>query len=185
MQHYKAYDFQMSANPRTYHSTETLPDGGVLHLRAIRPGDREALLREFRRLSQQTVRDRFFYAKQVLTPKELTFLTEVDFRCHVGLVAELEIDGHRRPVAVGRFMCEQELPDRSEIAITVVDEMQGRGIGKALLKHLIHCARELGVRYLDAMVLSENKRMYRLMRRTGLPIESRTDGSVCTLSLQL
>ncbi|MDH3536802.1 MAG: GNAT family N-acetyltransferase [Gammaproteobacteria bacterium] len=175
----------MAVIPRSYHSVETLADGRTLHIRAIRPSDRADLLREFRRLSPQTVRDRFFYAKQVLTPKELTFLTEVDFCCHVALVAELEIDAHRRPVAVGRSMCEQEQPDRSEIAITVIDEMQGRGIGKALLQHLIHCARELGVRYLDAMVLSENRRMYRLMRHTGLPVESSSDGSVSTLSLRL
>jgi len=120
----------------SYSARETLPDGRCLYIRAIRPSDRKRLHEEFHKLSAASVRDRFFNVKQDLTPKELTFFTEVDFSMHVALVAELDIDSRRHPVGVGRFVRKQEDPDHSEFAITVSDAMAGQGIGKLLLKQL-------------------------------------------------
>jgi hypothetical protein len=47
------------------------------------------------------------------------------------------------------------------------------------------CARELGVRHLDATVLAQNTRISKLMRKTGLPLESSLDEGIRTLSLAL
>lgn len=168
-----------------YEATTNLPDGRLLHLRAIRPDDREKLREGFFKLSKTSVRDRFFNVKQDLTPAELTYFTEVDFLRHVALVAELEDGPQRIPVGVGRFVACEDQPDRSEMAITIIDEMQGQGIGKVLLNHLIDCARELGVRHLDATVLAQNTRVPRLFTRTGLPLESRLEDGIRTLSLSL
>jgi GNAT superfamily N-acetyltransferase len=168
-----------------YQATETLPGGQRLHLRAIRPNDRERLREEFLKLSKATVRDRFFSIKLDLTPGELTYFTEVDFEHHVALVAELETETGRRPVAVGRLVRKSERPDHSEIAITVIDEMQGKGIGKVMLNRLIDCAREIGVRHVDASVLAENTRMLHLIRETGLPFESSLEDGIRTISFSL
>jgi len=171
--------------PSSYNSLEILPDGQAVRIRAIRPGDRQALHDGFHRLSKATVRDRFFNVKMDLTPQELTYFTEVDFSCHVALVAEFENDLERRPVGVGRFVRNREQPDSCEFAITIADEYQGRGIGKALLKHLVSCARELGVRQLDASVLPQNARMSNLLQRSGLPLISSMQNGVVTYSLTL
>jgi RimJ/RimL family protein N-acetyltransferase len=168
-----------------YHVTETLPDGQVIHLRAIRPNDRERLREEFLKLSKASVRDRFFSVKLDLTPGELTYLTEVDFHHHVALVAELEAALHRVPVAVGRMVRKTDQPDHSEIAITVTDAMQGRGIGKILLQRLLECARELGIHHVDASVLAENKRMLHLIRKSGLPFESYLEDGIRNISIAL
>ena len=61
----------------SYHVREFLPDGRLLHIRAIRASDRDALHEAFHRLSKSTVRDRFFNVKLDLTPQELTYFTEV------------------------------------------------------------------------------------------------------------
>jgi RimJ/RimL family protein N-acetyltransferase len=175
----------MNRELAAYHVTETLPDGQVIHLRAIRPNDRERLREEFLKLSKASVRDRFFSVKLDLTPKELTYLTEVDFQHHVALVAELETATHRVPVAVGRMVRKNDRPDHSEIAITVTDEMQGRGIGKILLRRLLDCARELGIHHVDASVLAENKRMLSLIRKSGLPFESQLEDGIRNISIAL
>ena len=59
----------------SYHHSATLPDGQVIELRAIRPGDRDKLREEFLKLSKASVRDRFFSIKLDLTPSELTYFT--------------------------------------------------------------------------------------------------------------
>jgi hypothetical protein len=46
---------------------DTLPDGRIVHLRAIRPDDREKLREGFFKLSKASVRDRFFSTKRDLT----------------------------------------------------------------------------------------------------------------------
>ena len=169
----------------SYHAMDTLPDGRILHLRAIRPDDREKLREGFFKLSKASVRDRFFSTKRDLTPAELSYFTEVDFRYHVALVAELQDGSERIPVGVGRFVQNQDQPDHSEMAITVIDELQGQGIGKILLFRLVDCARKLGVRHLDATVLAQNTRITRLLRKTGLPLDSSLDEGIRTLSLAL
>jgi len=169
----------------SYRVQDTLPDGRIVHIRAIRPGDRIKLHEEFHKLSTASVRERFFNAKLDLTPKELTYFTEVDFSMHVALVAELECGPRLLPVGVGRFVRNQDNPDHSEFAITVSDEMHGQGVGKLLLKQLIHSARELGVHHLDASVLPQNARMTSLLHHTGLPLESKIEDGILTYTLAI
>ena len=169
----------------SFRARERLPDGRILHIRPIRPGDREKLREEFLKLSPASIRDRFFNAKTDLTPGELTYFTEVDFSNHVALVAELETDTGLRPAGIGRFVRRQHQPDHCEAAITVADALHGLGIGKILLRQLINCARELGLRRFDAAVLPQNKRMATLLYRTGLPIKSGIEDGILTYSLSL
>lgn len=169
----------------SYCTSEKLPDGRTVHIRAIRASDRKLLHEAFHRLSKATVRDRFFNVKMDLTPEELTYFTEVDFSLHVALVAELEEGLERRAVGVGRFVRDRKQDDHSEFAITISDEYQGQGIGKLLLKHLVYCARRLGVRHLDASVLPQNSRMSHLLHRSGLPLVSSMSDGIVTYSLAL
>jgi GNAT superfamily N-acetyltransferase len=169
----------------SYHHSATLPDGQVIELRAIRPSDRDKLREEFLKLSKASVRDRFFSIKLDLTPSELTYFTEVDFDHHVALVAELVSGTTRQPAAVGRLVRNFGQPDHSEIAITVTDSMQGQGIGKIMLKHLVDCARKLGVRHMDASVMADNTRMMKLIRKSGLPYKSQLQDGINTISVSL
>ena len=153
--------------------------------RVERGAYRWRLREEFHKLSPASVRDRFFNMKLDLTPRELTFFTEVDFATHVALVAELESGPTPRPAAVGRFVRRQEQPDQSEFAITVADDLQGRGIGRLMLGKLIECARDLGVRQLVASVLPHNARMIHLLQTTGLPLESAVEDGTLTFTLDL
>lgn len=175
----------MTADLASYQATETLPDGQVLRLRAIRPEDRATLHNEFLKLSKASVRDRFFSIKLDLTPAELKYFTEVDFDQHVALVAELVSGDGPHPAAVGRLVRKSGQPDHAELAITVADSMQGKGIGKIMLGRLIDCARSLGVRQVDASVLAGNTRMMKLIAKTGLPFESQLEHGIQTISVAI
>ncbi len=174
---------------RDYSARETLRDGTVVRLRSVRPSDKAAFRDGFRQLSTQSVYHRFFQTKSSLSDTELTYLTEVDFRNHVALVVVLdqELDtasGHHHPgelVAVARFV---RLPaargaDLAEVAFTVGDEMQGRGIATHLLRHLAAIGRQLGIRAFVAEVLPDNHPMLKVFAHSGLAVtEEVVDGSV-------
>jgi len=117
-----------------YRDQQSLPDGRILYFRAIRANDREKLHDAFHRLSPDSVRDRFFNMKLDLTPKELTYFTEVDFRKHVALVAELANGASLQPAAVGRFVRSREQPDHCEFAITVADEASRTATGSVTVR---------------------------------------------------
>ncbi len=163
----------------------SLPEGRDLRLRGIQPEDRDALLQGFRQLSPASVRDRCFNVRLSLSEAELDYLTRVDFVRHVALVAEIADKDGYRPAAVGRFVRIDESPGRAELAITVLDEYQGIGIGKALLRALINCAREQGLSHLDATVFAENRRVVGLLRGSGLSLESCFSDGLRNLSLAL
>lgn len=175
-------------HPREYSARVTLRDGTAVRLRAVQPEDRGAFQRGFRQLSPEAVYHRFFQTKAHLTDAELSYLTEVDFHDHVALVVELDQDietprGRHGPgelVGVGRFVRQPAGPaERAEVAFTVADELQGRGVATQLLAHLAGIARGLGIRTFVAEVLPDNRAMLEVFEHSGLdPTERVVDGVV-------
>jgi RimJ/RimL family protein N-acetyltransferase len=159
-----------------------LNDGTQLRVRPIRPSDGEALAREAGRLSPESWYRRFLAPKRELSETEIRRLTEVDHRSHEALVA---IDAEtRRGVAVARYAGYPGEPGRSEFAITVVDDWQGRGIGSALSRRLLVRAREEGVSVLEATALADNRAALTLLRGLGFRVRS-FGGGTADLRLHL
>jgi len=150
-----------------------LSDGTPLRVRAIRPSDKEALAREFARLSPESRRRRFFAPKRELSEAELRRLTEIDHHSHEALVA-IEMESGRG-IAVARYAAEAT---RGEFAITVADDWQGRGVGSALARRLLMRAREEGVTVLEATALVDNHAALALLRRLGFRVCSLGGGTV-------
>jgi GNAT superfamily N-acetyltransferase len=168
--------------PRDYAVVEVLRDGQPIHIRAIRPDDKHALGELFERLSPDTIYYRFLGVKKRLTPDELIYLTELDFHRQAALVALFADDERRRIVGVGRYACAHDDPDGwADVAITVEDAEQNRGIGTLLLKHLMLVAVAEGIDHFDACLLSDNERMIRLLEKTGLVTSRSAQSGLCHL----
>jgi RimJ/RimL family protein N-acetyltransferase len=166
--------------------TERLPDGVPVVIRPIRPDDKGMLSDGLRRLSPQSVQRRFLTPKRTFSRTELRYLTEVDGRDHVALVAEYPCYPVRRLIAVARFVRLEDAPDAAEVAVTVADEWQGRGLGSVLGAHLSHLARNRGIRRFTATMASENTPAHRLMAKLTEHLEQHHVGSgVDELSLDL
>jgi RimJ/RimL family protein N-acetyltransferase len=66
----------------------------------------------------------------------------------------------------------------AEIAVTVGDAWQGRGVGSALAAMLVQRAREEGIEHLTAFVLADNVRSLRMLHRAGFRATARDAGTV-------
>lgn len=130
-------------------------------IRPIRPSDRELLAVGMSHLSAESARRRFLTPKSRLSARELTYLTEVDGRDHVALVAVLA-DAPGDLVAVGRFVRSIEDPSTAEVAVVVADDVQGMGLGRRLGLMLADEARARGIQRFSATLLSDNVLAHRL-----------------------
>ena len=68
---------------------------------------------------------------------------------------------------MARFIRSKEEHDVAEAAIAVVDDMQNRGVGHALLMALAEAARERGIKRFRADVLASNTPMRHLLEEAG------------------
>ena len=153
-----------------------LPDGAPILIRPIRPDDKWMLEDGLRRLSDESVQRRFLTPKRSFSRAELRYLTEVDGRDHVALVAEYPGEPVRRLIAVGRFVRPSEDPQAAEAAIVVSDDWQRRGVGSVLAEQLADEARHLGVRRFTATMASDNVPAHKLMHRLTQRLEEHHAG---------
>jgi RimJ/RimL family protein N-acetyltransferase len=157
----------MQSQERGDAAAATLRDGTLVVISRLSPDDAPLLADGFARLSEESRRLRFLTPKPNLSSSELRYLTEVDGHRHEALGAIDPATG--RGVAVGRFIRDERDPSRAEVAITVADEWQHRGLGKLLLGRLTDRAREEGVERFTALVSEDNESMQKLLERADAP----------------
>jgi GNAT superfamily N-acetyltransferase len=148
----------------SYEETVELSDGRRVHLRLMRPSDKEMLLEGFERLSPNSRYARFMAPKSKLTESELRYLTEVDGVDHFAMGAiRRHLVSKDEGVGIARFVRLRERPDTAEPAVTVSDDYQGKGLGSILLQRLIEAAWERDVRWFVTELLAENTASRRMI----------------------
>jgi acyl-CoA synthetase (NDP forming)/RimJ/RimL family protein N-acetyltransferase len=147
--------------PREWEADVLLADGGVAHLRPIRPSDAERLVAFYDRVSPQSKYFRFFAPYPRLSDRDVKRFTEVDYVDRVAFILTLGDE----MIAVGRY--DRVEDDHAEVAFLIEDAHQGRGIAQLLLEHLAQAARERGIRRFVAEVLPENRRMAKVFADAG------------------
>jgi protein lysine acetyltransferase len=155
-------------------------DGARLWIRPLLPTDRGKLADAQPGFSRESHYRRFFSAPP-LTDKVIEYLIDVDYVDHFAW-AVLAADEPGEPgVASARYIRERAERDTAEVAFSVIDDYQDRGIGTLLLGALAVAADENGVRRFRARVLTENERMRAVFRRAGARMEFAEPGVLETL----
>ena len=167
----------------SYLAREALRDGSSIEIRALRPDDRADLLSAISRASTQSLFRRFFAVRRNFTEKEIDRFIDIDFIEHVALVAVVHESGRPIIVGGGRYIITRQ--GEVEMAFVVIDPYQGRGIGSALLRHLIVIARSAGVQLLTADVLPDNSPMLSVFGRGGFCLCRTQDPQVVRVELML
>jgi GNAT superfamily N-acetyltransferase len=156
--------------------TDTLPPG--LHVRPLERCDREALGELFNGLTPESRRRRFLSPKPDVTPRELNYLSDVD---HVGHEAIAAFDRRGRMVAVARYATGpglQAAGATADVAATVSDDWQGRGLGTALMRLVVKRARENAIAQLHGETFWENAAARSLLDRLGFHPRGSSNGVI-------
>jgi RimJ/RimL family protein N-acetyltransferase len=142
-----------------------LRDGSAVLIRPVRGADAPLLAEGFTRLSARSRRMRFLMRKDELSAAELRYFTDVDHHDHEALGAVSR--DHGLGVGVARYVRDADDPRAAEIAVTVVDDWQGRGLGTELLAQLSERARQEGIRRFTALAAADNAPVAGLLRNMG------------------
>jgi GNAT superfamily N-acetyltransferase len=102
--------------------------------------------------------------------------TDVDHHNHEALGALDHADG--RGVGIARYIRDAADPQAAEIAVTVIDDWQGRGLGTELMAQLSERARSEGIRRFTALVAADNPAMARLLRNVQADLVRREPGAL-------
>lgn len=135
-------------------------DERAVAIRPIDMSDAFRLRRMFDRLSPETVYHRFFAPIPQPRDAMLAHLAGVDHDRREALVAVVG----NEVVGVARY---EGRPgsDEAEVAVTVEDAWQGRGLGTQLLNHLGRIGAQRGLRAFTAVVMGENTAAVRFLKR--------------------
>ncbi len=161
----------------SYEESVPLSDGQRVHLRLMRPSDKELLRAGFEQLSPDSRYARFMAPKARLTDRELRYLTEVDGVDHFAMgAARRHLMSKDEGVGSARFVRIVGEPDTAEPAVTVIDAYQGKGLGSILLQRLIEAAWERDIRWFRSELLAENKASRAMMESLSPDVQFRATG---------
>jgi GNAT superfamily N-acetyltransferase len=153
-----------------------LRDGSGVLVRQVRSTDTLLLADGFARLSERSRRMRFLGKKDELTAAELRYYTDVDHHDHEALVALDPASG--RGVGVARYVRDAEDKQAAEIALTIADDWQSRGLGTELLARLSHRGRQESICRFTGVVSVDNVPMGMLLCSVGAVETHRSLGTV-------
>jgi len=163
-----------------------LPAGDAIFIRAIHPDDGERLRTFFQRLSPESMRLRFHGGRGPLHEDEIARLTSADFVDHAVLAAAFAAAPTAPVVAVAEYLRAKPPDDtRAEVALAVLDEYQGRGVGALCLAHLTIIAQAHNLQEFEANVLSANRRAIEIFEHSGFQLTHSTSQGVLRMLLAI
>ena len=165
--------------PREWEADVLLADGGVAHLRPIRPSDADRLVAFYERVSPESKYLRFFAPYPRLSNRDVKRFTEVDYVNRVAFILTLG----ENMIAVGRY--DRVEDDHAEVSFLIEDAHQGRGIAQLLLEHLAQAARERGITRFVAEVLPENRRMAKVFADAGYRVSKGIEDGVLAVEFPI
>lgn len=169
----------MAEYPIEWEADVVLSNGRPVSLRPVTPDDAERMQAFHTSLSPESVYLRYFTSKPTLTERELRHFTQVDYDSRVALVAIVNDE----IVGVGRY--DRVSDTDAEVAFSIRDDYQGRGLGSVFLEHLAAAARDRGITNFVAEVLPENRRMINTFKEAGYTIAQRYEDHVLAISFAI
>ena len=143
---------------------ETIAGGERILIRRVRPDDM-ALYPEFLSdISAEDLRLRFFARIGELSAAEIDKLAHLDPKHEMAFIALDEATGHM----LGLVRLKDELDEKTaEFAILVRSRLKAHGLGWLLMRRVIDCAKEKGLRRVYGDVLAENTTMLQMCAELG------------------
>ena len=148
-----------------------LRDGRLVMLRVAAPADVPRIAALYAGLSADSFRRRFHSSRP--KPVLLARLARIDVAPGAVSLVAVAPGPQERLVAEARYVPDAE--DSGELALVVLDEYQGLGLGRLMLSALMDHARASGLERLSAVVSLSNNTMLRLLTRRGAALAEPAD----------
>ena len=157
--------------PEEYVAQRKLKDGTPVVLRPIKPEDEPLWHELLAGCSTQSRWFRFNYTFKQTTHEMASRYCFIDYDRELAIVAEVEEEGCRKLIGIGRLVADVD-HHVAEYAVIVVDRWQGRGVGGMLTDYCLEVAKRWGVKKVVAEIAKDNSRMLATFRRCGFEIAS-------------
>jgi acetyl coenzyme A synthetase (ADP forming)-like protein len=151
-----------------------LRDGSTLRLRAPLPSDQQALVRFYRELSKQSLYFRF-HGHLTIDESLVDPVLNTDWLERGALLGALMDGGDERVVALANYVRLRD-PTTAEVAFTVADAYQGRGVGTRLVERLAERAAARGIERFVGEVMADNSAMISVFERVGFDVSRTLEG---------
>lgn len=170
--------------PEEFVTERQLKDGTPVILRPIKPEDEPMWHELLASCSTQSLWFRFSYLFKQTTHEMASRYCFIDYDREVGIVAEVEEEGQRRLIGVGRLVADAN-HEVAEYAVIVVDRWHGRGLGGLLTDYCLEVAKRWGIKKVVAETSKDNARMLATFRNRGFEFNEKADQDVVLVSRPL
>ncbi|UYG09561.1 bifunctional acetate--CoA ligase family protein/GNAT family N-acetyltransferase [Halomonas sp. M4R1S46] len=159
--------FAIMPYPEELREWVTLKNGWDVEVRPIRAEDAPLITRFHTRLSEESIRFRYFHNKADLTQRDLSMLSHINYDRQMAFIAEhLLEDGSKEMLGVVRVWNDAD-NIRTEFSIIIRDDLQGLGIGSVLMEKMIRYCRSVGTLEMIGKIMVDNRPMRSLMKHLG------------------
>jgi GNAT superfamily N-acetyltransferase len=155
-----------------------LRDGTPVLIRQIKPQDKHLLEIGFSHLSKEAQYFRFFRPMSKLSKKLLDQFTDIDHVSHEAIGALGTGEDANVPYGIARYICTPQKPETAEVAVTVIDAQQGKGLGTLLLAFLACRAVRNDITEFVAFVMGGNHQMLEVFKELGSTSEIGVAGEI-------
>lgn len=163
-------------------------DDTLVTVRPLQPDDAPLLVEIFGRLGPESRYRRF--NESVVNADDDRVWAEAEQIAHAvmrnsrGLLAFADTpDIENTPIGGVRYVMTG--PEEAELAVSVVDEYQGRGIGTRLVELMVEEARAAGLKRLVGLVRNDNAGVFGLLRKLPFVVDRKLEGEVTTITVHL
>ena len=141
-------------------------DGSTVRIRVMQAADEPALIALLQSLSEESRWLRFYSS-----PSSSALAAEAHREANLDHTFALVACHGGQQRVVGHAFYAGIDDERAEVAFTIANDFQGRGLGTLLLGQLADVAAANGISFFEAEVVLANRAMLNVFRESGFPIE--------------
>jgi GNAT superfamily N-acetyltransferase len=134
--------------------------------------------------SENTKYLRFHAMTKSMPHNKLQVFCSVDYDSEMAIIGLYGPPGAEEVVGVARYMTDAK-KESAEVAFTVGDVWQRKGLGTYLFERLLQIARGHGIRTFQAYVLAQNSGMLKVFDSSGLVVERATEAEVVHVTMRV